>query len=205
MLDRIGQEKFFELYREFSGTENEIGSLKAADIQQRLAEALGQNDWAALVADFESYLDGGFGEYLAAEPGRLKKGKERASGEHYRVLEDKQWLGFEFTPEPVEGDVRGNLLFAPDEELARHTSSLFEEQYQTEMPFEGYRYGVRFDRNEIGLYDYVTNRLVAKYIWGIDPSDDYYDEATGTVAVKIRKALVDGHLPQKKSCDFISY
>jgi hypothetical protein len=91
----------------------------------------------------------------------------------------------------------GAFLFARDDGLTDHLSSLFESHYEGMEKFEGYRFSVRFDGNEAGLYDYATNQLLAKYIWGITPSEDYHDTTTHTIAVKLRKSLLDGHLPAK--------
>ena len=40
---------------------------------------------------------------------------------------------------------------------------------------------------------------VSSPIWGISPSDEYYDETANAVAVKIRKNLIDSeHLKEGK-------
>ena len=91
----------------------------------------------------------------------------------------------------------GNLLFGYDSTLASGSSSLFDEQYRFGRQFEGYRYGVRFDRAEAGVYDYATNSLLAKYIWGMAPSDEYYSESDNKVTLKFKAGLVDGKLPSE--------
>jgi hypothetical protein len=62
---------------------------------------------------------------------------------------------------------------------------------------QGYRFAVRFDRNEVGLYDYATSHMLAKYIWGISPSTDYYDEADNIVRFRFSCELVDAKKPHK--------
>ena len=54
---------------------------------------------------------------------------------------------------------------------------------------------MRFDRNEAGLYDYATNQLVAKYIWGITPSEEYFNAEQHTISIKFRKSLLNERLP----------
>jgi len=73
---------------------------------------------------------------------------------------------------------------------------LFAKQYSGGSVFEGYRYGIRYDQNEVGLYDYATGQLLAKYIWGITPSDEYFDEPNNRVMVKFRSALIDNDFLQ---------
>ena len=82
---------------------------------------------------------------------------------------------------------------------------MFIEQYRSEIPFEGHRYGVRFDANEAGLYDYATNMLLAKYIAGVDPSDDYIDQQNHKVAFRIRKNLTNGVLPSETGYKFLNH
>jgi len=96
--------------------------------------------------------------------------------------------------------VKGSLLFSHDKRLDGKPSVLFTEQFDDRRPFEGYRYAVRFDENEAGLYDYATNRLLAKYIWGISPSEEYFDRESRTIAVKFRRDLVDGRMPARGDC-----
>ena len=104
------------------------------------------------------------------------------------VYEDKDWFGFEL--KSGNNPVTGNFLFEPYEEMVGEKSLLFEEHYKGEYPFEGFRYGLRFDVNEAGLYDYVSNHLVAKYIYGLQPSDDFYGEGKKIIKVKMRKDLL---------------
>jgi hypothetical protein len=131
-------------------------------------------------------------------PGTIDGGKELLRGEGYVVRSDKNWLAFEFSGTTDQG-VTGNLLFDLETDLASAVSELYIRQYGDSIPFSGYRYGIRFDQNEAGLYDYATNELLAKYIWGISPSDEYYDEAGRTVTLKFRKELFDlKHLQDDK-------
>ena len=199
LLDRLGQDKYFELYRSLSGKYDDLAALTTDKVEGVIATALGKGSWADVITDFNSFIDDD-SALMTAVPGKLDKGKSIAKGDGYQVREDGKWLGFEFTPTMTDdGKVSGNLLFAKADDLQENPSSLFEEQYQAKEPFEGYRYGVRFDQNEIGLYDYATNCLIAKYIWGVTPSDDYLDKDKGTVTVKFSKWLFDGGLPSDKT------
>ena len=199
LLDRLGQDKYFELYRSFSGNYDDLAAMTTDKVQGIIAIALGKDSWSDVIADFNDYIKKD-DALTTAVPGRLDKGQSIAQGDGYEVRENGDWLGFEFMPTVTADDkVSGNLLFAMTGDLKDQTSSLYEEQYQHKMPYEGYRFGVRFDQNEIGLYDYATNCLLAKYIWGVSPSDDYYDKDKGTVTVKFAKWLIDGNPPSDKT------
>ena len=118
------------------------------------------------------------------------------------VRAHKKWVGFEFS---FDGNhpATGNLLFGHDDRLVGIGSILFGEQYGPETEIEGYRYGVRFDRNEVGLYDYATSHLMAKYIWGITPSDDYYDADNNKITVMFRKELLPKEWPSGDDVKFL--
>ncbi|MFQ6008073.1 MAG: hypothetical protein ACE5K8_03890, partial [Candidatus Zixiibacteriota bacterium] len=97
----------------------------------------------------------------------------------------------------------GNLLFGLDERLSGSYAVMFDEQYRGKQPFDGYRFGIRFDRNEAGLYDYAANQVIAKYIWGITPSDNYYDSKQNKITIKLKKKLVGDLLPSENNCKLI--
>ena len=73
---------------------------------------------------------------------------------------------------------------------------MFDEQHQGPEPLTGYRYSIRFDANEAGLYDFATNRLLGKFINGLTPSDDYFSAKGGGIAVKFRKELTGKVVPR---------
>jgi hypothetical protein len=193
LIDEMGREKFFELYRDMSGDFPRLLAMSTQYIQKKIYEAAGKKDWADLRADFEKYIDAYLDRKTAAAPGKMYRGRVVREGDTYRVEEDRDWLGFIFNG-PVDSVVHGTLLFGRDARLDSVKSALFEEQFSDLPPYAGYRYAVRYDQFEAGLYDYVTNRLLAKYIWGITPSDEYFDKDNKTVAIKFRKDVIhDGH------------
>ena len=95
------------------------------------------------------------------------------------------------------------MFFGHDKRLDGESSPLFEEQFQGSQPFDGYRYAVRFDRNEAGLYDYGTNELVAKFIWGITPLEGYYDAVANRINIKFKTEVLDDRLPDFKDYKFL--
>lgn len=195
ILDRSGMPAFFDLYAKFSRSDASLDTLNHLEIRRRLAEALGLPDWAAVQAGFSSYLDSASTRFAVAQPGVPKDGKDLIHSDRVVVKMDKDWLSFEFSPEPSKEVTEANFLFGKNPRLANEHSYLFDEQYQQGYPFDGYRYGVRVDQNEAGLYDYGTNELIAKYIWGITPSEAYYEASDRKVRVSFRTSLLGKNLP----------
>jgi len=63
--------------------------------------------------------------------------------------------------------------------------------FKDNIPFEGYRYGIVGDVNEIGLYDYGINQLIAKYVFNFNPDPTYYDSTTKTISAYFNLDLLD--------------
>jgi hypothetical protein len=200
LIDKMGMPKFLDLYLRLSGKFSEVNSLSIGDIQTTFAEAAGRTSWDDLKTDFANYLKRHQEKKVVALPGLGKQGKKIIDDTRFTVFDNGEWLAFEFAAAPGDSLCQGNLIFGPIESLKGHVSSLFESQYRDGTLIDGYRYGVRYDQNEAGLYDYVTNQLVAKYIWGITPSDDYFNTEQKKIAVRFRKSLLGGLLPQKGLC-----
>jgi hypothetical protein len=202
LIDQLGRDRFFELYLKLSGDFETVNSQTMTQVKQILVEATGMDDWESFLAGFDKHIADLMENESVIRPGMLAKGKELVKGENFVVRADKEWLGFEFT---FEGDqpTTGNLLFGRDDRLDGIGSVLYGEQYGGNTGFDGYRYGVRFDRNEVGLYDYATSHLMAKYIWGITPSDDYFDADNNRITVMLRKALLGKQWPSDDDVKFL--
>ena len=196
LVDRLGLDKTLELYLELSGPFKTVYGWSEEEIKGVLAQRLKLEDWPAVLAEFDRYIDDRISDHVVAAPGGLKKGKPVYQHGPVSVSEDKVWLAFEFSPRESDSLPHGNLLFGPIEEAASIRSTLFEEHYGDSVEYEGYRFGVRYDGNEAGLYDYLTNQLIAKYIWGITPSDDYLNLETNTVSIRFKKSLVNEVRPE---------
>ncbi len=201
LLEELGLEKTLNLYLQMSGRFDDLAQLTSSDIKNIIIGVTGHDDWAALIADFDKYVEEQISKHSFALPGELEKGKTILTAESLVVKEDKHWLGFEFTPPKIDGLNGSNFLFDRNDALVGQQSSLFEEHYGDAQEFSGYRYSVRVDQNEAGLYDYVTNQLIAKYIWGITPSDEYYDAESNRITVRFRKELLGKEKPRQD--DFI--
>ncbi len=200
LVDRLGVDKTLDLYLKLSGSFERVYRMDLAEVQSIMVEAAGLADWSALLADFESYTTSQISEHRAAAPGAAAGGKTLLENDRCLVTEEDEWLAFDLASVDGGDAVRGNLLFGLGEGLNGEQSALFLEQYGEEVAFEGHRFGVRYDQNEAGLYDYATNQLLAKYIWGITPSDEYYDAERGRVLIKFRKSLLDGQQPDAADC-----
>lgn len=198
LREEIGTRGVLELYSRLSGSFSKLIGMSSDDVSGVIVDVTESANWGSLMADFSDYNVAKLQDKGVVKPGGLKKNKLILKDNFVSISQDKKWISFECW---ADKDIKleGNLLFGKDDRLSGGASSLFEEHYNDEIPFEGYRYGVRFDKNEVGLYDYATNHMIAKYIWGISPSEDYYNETDNSIKVRFKKSLLSGTLPSKEN------
>ncbi len=188
LWDRLGKQKFWTLYLALSGPQETIGKLKASEIQNQLTAALGKKSWADVLTDLNIYTGQQNAAWATASAGSSVKGKPLWNDPGDSVAIDGDWICFS-----VQADsgvlLRESFLFFKDTTFSDHKSLLFEEQFMGAVPFEGFRYGVRIDQNEAGVYDYAGNILTGKFILGINGMDGYYDQKKNKVTIKFKKSL----------------
>jgi hypothetical protein len=189
LYENLGDD-IWKLYRTLSGSFRLVHGMPRANFKDTVTQYMGVRNWPTLMEGFEQYIARVQDERVDLRPGRVKSSDTLRSEQDYAIVDDGDWLGFEFSRAPGE-KVEGNLLFGLEPQLVGSGSELYGSQYGEETPFEGYRFGIRYDQNEVGLYDYATDNLLAKYIWGLNPSDAYFDEDHNCIHLKLRANLVD--------------
>jgi hypothetical protein len=197
LLERIGQDKFLNLYRSLAADFETVYSMTIEQTQSAILAAAGGDSWQKLSAEFNEYCQNRANLNGSAQPGAMEGGKKLISNDAIIVTADDDWIGFEFLSHSDKAPT-GNLLFGFDENLSEKSSMLFVEQYGTSEEFEGYRYGLRVDGNEAGLYDYGSDCLVAKFISGFSKSSDYYDSDKNAITLRLRRNVTNDLLPDKQ-------
>jgi len=202
LLDKIGHKKYLEHYRALSGSLDEVRALPDSAVRSELLAAVDMSSWAALLSDFNTFMQQQTTERGPLLPGRIENAEPLMEADGFAISSNKEWLVFEFTANNSQPP-GGNLLFGYDARLSEASSVMFEEQYVGKLPFEGHRFGVRFDANEAGLYDYAGNHVLAKYILGITPSDEYFDPDQNKITIRLKKSLVGDKLPSENDCKLV--
>ncbi len=202
ILERLDNGKYLALYRKLSGSYPELSDLPVDSVKGRILQAVTIGDWNKLLAAFEDYLKSYKANQFAALPGSSGQGNKLIESPSAAVRNDGDWLEFEFY---AAAEPKGNLLFGHDEQVKIDFSAMFKEQYGDDVPYEGYRYGVRFDEYEAGLYDYATNMILAKYITGVDPSPHYFDRPNHKITIRIKKNLTNGVLPSENDYKYLNH
>ncbi|MBN2227496.1 MAG: hypothetical protein JW763_09040 [candidate division Zixibacteria bacterium] len=198
LVQKLGWETFFAQYRELSGSVTDVDKLSALTIKRSLAKYL-KDEWRNIIAAINAHADNRDMHGGAIFPGIIKTNKKLLNDSGLVVSRSDDWVQIEYTaPAGSKPDLA--LFFGKSKELFDKKSSLRDEQYDRDPNLIGYRFSVRVDKNEIGLYDYATNQLVAKYVYDFDPDDNYYDKKKNHITAYFDIRLLDGILPQKDDC-----
>ncbi len=193
LITNIGLDKFFALYRALSGdysfyTDENIDSLK-----QILVAATGRK-WDDLQADFIKYCTNRPPEKTKIFPGEITDAKPLVTDRGLEIAASDKWINIIYRPDSVE-KTDASFLFDKSGSMKEKKSTLFDEQFKGKETFSGYRYGIRLDKNEIGVYDYFTNQLIAKYVRDFSPSAEYYDSTANRLSAHFDRSVLGDKVP----------
>lgn len=190
---KLGMEKFFDLYRDLSGNYRYTRDMSAVKIKTQITNAMAQ-DWEPFKSDFMSYVTMDRADKGLIRPGDVRTDQVLINENGLMISTSTEWLKIEY--EVGKGaDPKISLLFNKVSEMDGKISMLYLEQHKNDTAYAGYRYGIHLDKNEIGLYDYAANLIIAKYVDDFTTDTDYYDEATNKIVAYLDINLLDAALP----------
>lgn len=194
----LGNDAFFDTYRVMSGDFQHVTGIPVDEIKVKIASRLGQT-WDEFKTAFVEYLNSPQFQRGLIYPGDVKTDRVIIDENGVRISTSEKWVKVEYHGDTdTRPDI--NVLFGTDAELKDKLSLLFSEQYRGDKDFSGFRYGIKLDKNEIGLYDYATNQIRAKFIDDPGSESDYYDNTLNRVTAYFGRNLTDGVLPEKGDC-----
>lgn len=196
LIEKLGARGFADLYRALGGTREEVASLDRAAILTRLESATGST-WAALATEFAAWwpahTDTGIG------PGcNVSAGSAAAIGARELHVAGKD-PAFDVRASVVDGRLRlvvktsgdsprGALLLATATRLPP-TSRRFAEQLP-DTAYRGQRMGIVFDAEEVGLYDFGLDLLVAKFARALGGAGELWEPSAATLCVEVATRLL---------------
>lgn len=203
LINEAGMDGYLDIYRDLSGSITDVFRQKADDVKNIILTKSGYQDWTSLESSFKEFMKAKCLDEASFQPGGVKGEKSIISSDGLSISKQGDWIFVEFSS--LADNVRGNLLFDLDPRMTDQVSLLFEEQYDESEKFDGFRFGLKFDQNEAGLYDYTTNHIIAKYIYSLTPSDNYFDSEKGIVRVRFKTSLTGGAIPKKNDWKLMTH
>lgn len=191
LIAKKGMENFKRLYLELSGSYDLLRSWDKEYIISVFEKYLGMN-WISIQSDFSSFCQ----RYEEGDIYSVSKDIEGKSikvldlnGSHLRIYEsaDEYYFILDSLPDTAWAVL---LFIEPEEKVnSAYQSGLFYEQLN-KGAYGGQKYGLRFNSEEAGLYDYYTDIMKAKYIRSFDPDSHYWSPDGRTVRFALKKALL---------------
>ncbi len=195
LLEQAGEDRFWELYRTESASFDVLFGRTLDETHGNIMAATRHLTWDDVIEDFDDWLDRYVDQRAATVPGlETSRNKVVDNSDGWTVYLDRDWLSIEVDLAATSGRNR-TFFFATQSELEGVPGLLFEDLFGPGFTNPGHRFAVRVDQNEAGLYDLVTHQLVAKYVWGLSPSDDYFDADAGIARVSFRRSLIGDAAP----------
>jgi hypothetical protein len=188
LFEEIGREKYFQLYRQLSGSEAEVQAITEKKFQDAVAAITGKT-WVALQAQFKTYVSKqSSAGILAGASDRGKLVYESGTTDfQIRILEDSAYYNVEITPKA--GDVKAAVLIGETLGQGSYESFLFAE-YFPESAWKHQHYALIFSASEVGTYDFCTNAITGKYSVGFGANEPIHKPGTNEYRFRVEKQLL---------------
>lgn len=194
LLKQFGIECFQDIYLQLSGSSEEVNNM-AGDFVISIIEKFCRTDWGTIKRRFDNYVNDF--EFSGLLPGVSDSGilvKNLDNGNlRLSIKESEEYYNFIIQSNKDKPD---GIVLLKDKIHSIDTtynSWMFQEQ----MPgskYEGEEYGIRFDTNEAGVYNYPTNTLETKYVSAFSPSKYYLDDKASSICFRLEKSILDINL-----------
>lgn len=199
LIDHHGAEKFLRIYRALSGDNQKVNAFSQPDIKMTIEQISG-NSWADVASAFNSEAEKF--RYCGITPGtQTTSGAQLVelnnSGISAKINDARDFYYFEI--ESSNNPAAAAILFYDDSANINsdYKSWQYSEQFQGSA-YGGENYGLLFSAAETGLYDYLTNCLIAKYVSGFTPENNYYDPESRRLTFSLIKSKLPKNIVQYK-------
>lgn len=176
LIDEIGIDKYLNLYRKYSTIEDKINGLSID-----LSEIPSEGAWQNFV---NSYSDSSL---IISEPD-TEKFKMVFQKKNYKISSNDKYYSFKIK----------DTLFLFSKNLSNeYNSKLFHELFPLKN-YTGEKYTVIADSNEVSVYNFYSNNLIAKYVRGFSVTQQPVKFENGFFNFLLSKRLFDEQIEELK-------
>ncbi|MCK4857936.1 MAG: hypothetical protein KAT58_08215 [candidate division Zixibacteria bacterium] len=196
LFEKLGSQKYFQLYRELSGSRAEVMAITIAQFQEQVATELG-SDWQTVVTDFQEFVSSWTYQQITAggsDQGELIY-ESGYAGVLVRVFADDTYYNFIVIADSA--DFNTAILSRYPGQSSSYESFLFAEQFPGRT-YNQQRFGIIFTAVEAGSYNYLTNEITGKYIVDLTGKETLATGKPGEYRFRIQKQLLEGFAKQAK-------
>ena len=193
LIAEMGMDKFLDLYAGLSGSNDKIQSITKTDLISTIENKSGMI-WNILTNSFNIHLADN--KYANIFPGKDDSYNYLVSGPNNSIsyyINSNPFLGIGAYVIDYLSNQNTGFIFFRDKKFKPDTiykSWMFVEQCPGRN-YTGQIYGLKFDQNEVGLYNYLTNQLIAKYINSFDQDTSYWHPESNTLTFRVVGLPID--------------
>jgi len=185
---RAGWAGLMELYSRMSGSVEKVASLEAAEVIAEIADVC---RWQADAQLLNREMNPLWAEYRRCGIAPItqlpvSKPKPVLSGRTGTIT---VWQENDLRVVHVEAQSYPVYLVSSGVQTERSTSSLFAEHLPG-VPYHGQRYGLRCTPDDIAMYDFATNQLLATWVAGFTDEINACDDGKGGLIFEISGAVI---------------
>ena len=197
LVENYSMDKFKMLYRELSVSNSQIAALTLSDIKSKIVKLYGVA-WDEMESDFTRSAKNY--EYCGLKPEKVSEDKSTLvllNDKNIQVKISENQNSYQFSAKSSIDMPGGTILFvSKSSQIDNHYQSrLFAEQ-KLQTAYTGEIYGLQFNPDEAGFYNYYTNMLLAKYVSGFSPSADYWNPTDKKITFSLNKSLLEGKIEE---------
>ena len=195
LTERYNIKGTLKLLSDLSGSMTDVAGWTSDDVKAVITGFTGKT-WS----EIEMFSK----EKIASDPfPNLKPGVNPGSGQTVfesgtidylaRITLNEGWYNVKMIPHSPDSKIEGAIVIKG---LVGNThnefkSFLWNEQFP-DIPHINQLYSIRYNPDEIGVYDYLTNRLVAKYVLSFDNGNKLVNE--GEISFRFRENTLRNHI-----------
>ena len=172
LVEQIGIEEYLGLYQKFSGTADEVEKMEIHE-----NELPGRADWNEFADDYSQKTAIDF-EDSEVQTQLIYDGASA------RIFEDS--LSYYF-------NLRDTLLIGADANTKGYRSKKFSRVFKN-REYQGEKYLILADSNEISIYNLFSNNLIANYVSSFSESHAPVPSENGLYYFSVRKYIFDAEL-----------
>lgn len=178
LINELGISKYITLYEKYSGSESDIESLKI-----NLHELPSNSKWKDYI---KNYSDSNSIKIGVTKYSGIKEIKVRKNT--FVISEDQDSYVFR---------IKNKLFLSPAQKINNYQSKLFRELFPHKQ-YRSEKYAIIADSNEVSVYNFYSNNLIAKYVKSFSVSNKRVPQLNNLYQFLIKKNLFDKSLTDLK-------
>ncbi len=178
LIYELGINKYFSLYEKYSGDESVIEGLKI-----NLNDLPPDDRWEI---------------YLKNYPDSNSIKIDISNYDEYKEIESRKNIFFiSENPDYYSFMIKDTLLLEPAQKDNYYQSKLFLELFPHKK-YKSEKYGILADSNEVSIYNFYSNNLIAKYVRNFSPLNKKVEQINNLYQFEIKKKIFNEPLRELK-------